>query len=345
MLTLTTAKDKIRKLSRFGFIFLCVIILLAIFLKIISAVKNYYYPPSPPSPTVKFGKIPQIKFPQGVNEGSFNYSVDTLSGNLPNFPTILNVYKISPTSPDLLTLKNINDTLVSLGFSEQEKVSDNYYKWTDSQGPGRVLTMNVSDKNFVMTSPVISNNSHGSSSLPTTGDAPKIATDFLDSIQASTEDLDSSKTSTSLLKITNGALVNATSLSDADFIKVILKQRDVAGHHIYYEDPGSSSMTLLIAGGDSPEVVAGNFFHQGISSSSSTYPIKTGKEALDDLKNGNAYIASFYGSSTDVKIKEVGLGYYMPNEKVNYLMPIVVFKGDQGFVAYVSAVKDESLNN
>ena len=63
------------------------------------------------------------------------------------------------------------------------------------------------------------------------------------------------------------------------------------------------------------------------------------------MKSQKAYIASYYGGSSNVSIKNIFLGYYIGATKQNYLMPIVIFEGERGFFAYVSAVRDEWISN
>jgi hypothetical protein len=71
------------------------------------------------------------------------------------------------------------------------------------------------------------------------------------------------------------------------------------------------------------------------------YPIKTVQEAWDELTSGGGYVAAFEGPSAIVR--RVVLGYYDTTGDQKYEMPIYVFSGDNGLVAYVSAVSKEVL--
>ena len=109
---------------------------------------------------------------------------------------------------------------------------------------------------------------------------------------------------------------------------------------MYYPRPPYSTINFLIVGDTIDPVVEAQFFHQDIAETGETYPIKTADQAFEELRNGKGYIASFFGTSTTVKIKDVTLGYYISDRPQEYLMPIIVFHGDNDFIAYVSAVQN-----
>ena len=82
------------------------------------------------------------------------------------------------------------------------------------------------------------------------------------------------------------------------------------------------------------------FSHQVVSQENTTYPIKNVSQAFDLLKKNKAYIAGYFGTQTEIRIKDIYLAYYLGEEKQQYLMPVYVFSGKDGFTAYVPAVSD-----
>jgi hypothetical protein len=110
---------------------------------------------------------------------------------------------------------------------------------------------------------------------------------------------------------------------------------------VLYPHPPYSTMSFWIASGqNSQEVDAASFVHREIlTDSHATYPIKTAQEAFDALKAGDGYITSYQGADTNILISNVYLGYYLGEENQGYLMPIIVFEGQNNFFAYVSAIK------
>lgn len=71
------------------------------------------------------------------------------------------------------------------------------------------------------------------------------------------------------------------------------------------------------------------------------YPLKSAEEVWQDLKNNRNFIISADDNQPSIIIKKMFLGYFDPDIDQDYLQPVYVFLGDEGFVAYVSAVKNE----
>jgi hypothetical protein len=170
----------------------------------------------------------------------------------------------------------------------------------------------------------------------------------LENMELLSDDIDLTKTKTKLFSLKDGKLSPSTSLSNSHIVEVDLYQRDVNKLPIYYENPNGSNMTFLLGTSltqDSDnQIVGANFIHQKVSNRSSTYPIKTTEEAFEELINGKAYVGSYFGTSKTISLRDVTLGYYISREPQDFLLPIFVFRGDNGFTAYVSAVKDGWIN-
>jgi hypothetical protein len=73
------------------------------------------------------------------------------------------------------------------------------------------------------------------------------------------------------------------------------------------------------------------------------YPVKTGDKAWEELKQGKGFIVSPGGRSYPIKIKEMFLGYFDPDEYQEYLQPVYVFLGENNFAAFVPAVANEYI--
>lgn len=82
-----------------------------------------------------------------------------------------------------------------------------------------------------------------------------------------------------------------------------------------------------------------NFDHD--TSSAGAYPLKDGGLAWQELQNQQGTIVSPSQGTTDIVIREMFLGYYQSEEYTQFLMPVYVFLGDNGFAAYVSAVDSQ----
>lgn len=314
---------------------------------VVSFIRSLNQPP-PAKPTVAFGKLPEVGFPQSVVNTKFSYNIQTISGSLPVFPDRETVYKMQQTAPSLLALQNATTLVNQISFTgTPTQLSESEYQWVNTDTLPKTLTFNIFTNNFMLTSDFMHNSDvQQGNNLPDQNTAISTVNSFLVTASLLPNDIDASKTKATLLAITNGQLLPASSLSTTQVIEVDLFQNNVHGLPVFYPDPTHSTMNFYVAGGDSgPQIVQANFVHQGISGTSATYPIITAKQALTALENNQGYIASYDGPGNSVTIYSIQLGYYMGKDTQNYLMPIVVFEGDNNFFAYVPAVSSDWIQS
>lgn len=341
MASLSQVTGETRVILKWAGIILGAILLIFVITRIIGII----FPKPAPPPTVSFGKIDAIEFPQGNTDKKLNYAIDTLSGNLPQLPTQLKVYKMQGKDPDLLALVRAQEKVENTGFSQSpQKLSESIYQWRDSDSPERTLTMNILTSNFNMISSFLLDSKTLTFNATNESLAIQTARSFLSSLNLFPDDIDTTKTKTALFSIKNFGLVPATSLSNAQVIQVNFYQKNVDNLPVYYARSTISPINLLVAEIlRTPQVVEANYSYQKPSSENATYPIKTASQALNELEEGKAYIVSHFGEDK-VLIKNVTLGYYIGDKTQDYLYPIIVFEGNNGFLAYVEAVTDEWVN-
>ncbi len=349
MLTLHKATDETKAAVKWGAISVSVLILLFFLIKIGINIKESLYPTPLPAPTVSFGKLKAIDFPTTATNKPLTYIVDTLSGTLSAFPDRMIVYKTNENEPNLLDLSQAQNSASRIGFaSSGNLVSDTLYQWKEQTYPIRILTLDIVSRNFDLTSDYLSS---PSSTLITRrklneNDAIDAARALFVNMSSFPDDIDETKTKTTLLTINNSQLIPVKNLSAAQIIRVDFFQKDIDKFPIYYSYPSNSAINAFIVGGDSaPYIVEAHYFHQTpINEQTATYPIKTAGEAYDEMMNGKSYIASYNGNNTKIKITNNFLGYLALDKKQEFLMPIIIFEGENGFFAYVSAVRDEWIN-
>lgn len=346
MLTLHKATEEIKAILKWGLIVIISFILLILVFRVGRNIKEYFFPTPPPPPTVSFGKLPRILFPaNAIDEEKarrFTYTLNTISGKLPTFKNQAFVYKTVSLSPNLLALQKAKDRVAKIGFSlEPTLLSETTYQWESS--PSRKIVLDILSSNFNLSSNYFSDpNVLSAQNLPDENGAIEKATSFLNSISSFPSDIDASKTKTTLLTIEGSNLTPAPSLSKAKLIRVDFFQKDINNLPIFYPTPLSSSMNVFVASGIyEPQIVEANFFHQDISEISATYPIKTADQAFSELKKGKAYIAAYFGETQEISTKNVFLGYYISGGYQDYLLPIIIFEGNNGFYAYVTAIKND----
>lgn len=345
MLTLTAASKETKLILKWAAIIVAAIFLLILAFRVLLVLKETLFPTPPPKPTVVFGKITAPQFPANAVNEKLTYTIDTVSGSLPKFSDQAKLYRIYKPKSDLLALKNLGERASQVGFKNGPfKVSNDFYYWTDSSGSFlKTLRFNINTANFTLFSPFyFDGNILSAKNFPKEDDAIKEARDFIKNLGYASDDFDFSKTTTQLLSIRDGQLFSASSLGTAHAFRVNFYQNDVDRLPIVYEKPNESNINFIVTGGAfRSDIVRGDYMLQRPTGESSTYPIKTSEQAFEELKNGKAYIASSYGEGTDIKIKDVFLAYYISSKEQDYLYPVIVFEGNDGFYAYVSAVTDE----
>ena len=325
---------------------LVIIFLLFIGIKLLTFIINSLTPAAPPS--ASFGKLLPIPFPNQVKE-NLSYSLDTLTGFLPNFSDRAKVYRITSEPPTLLGLDKTREKVSEIGFkSDGTQVAEDTYQWVDQgQSLQRKITMNIFSSDFNLSSPYLVTPSLLTfSGLDEKNSAIKIAETFLSDMSLSPKDIDQKKTKITSYSIERSMLIPTSKISNTKIVKVDFFQKDLDSLPIYY-DKGTSSTIDFLIGKENKElkVVEARFFHKNISETASTYAIKTASEAFSELQKGKAYIANKPINTVEFTINKIFLGYYIGEDQQEFLMPVVVFEGNNDFVAYVSAVKDEWISN
>ncbi|HVZ12320.1 MAG TPA: hypothetical protein VG965_04795 [Patescibacteria group bacterium] len=345
MAKLADVTAEIRTIGKILGISLAIITVIFLFFKGGEIFKNVFFPTPPPPPAQKFGRLPQVAFP-GNSPTGLTFRVNTLTGKLPatgslpgEIPDRMKVYKVKPAVSSLVALDGVRNNLQDVGFDTNEtKLSDSIYQWNNSTGTN--IKYNIINNDFGISSSYLTDPPPAAlfGVIAQKDGAYDSAIDFLQGINEDVSDLDQTKTTASYLKLDNGALVGASSLNDAQFIRVDLFQKSVDNYSIYYPGLTKSNMYFIYRNGDNgPSIVEALFTHSEVNSDeSSDYPIKTADQAFEDLSHGNAYVITTQ-KSTSIDITDVSLGYYMGDEKQQYFLPIFVFKGD-GFTAFVNAV-------
>lgn len=350
MATLTYVTTKTKLTIKWLSISLIFLSILLVFMRIGFAVKERLFPAAPPPPAVTFGKLHPLSFPNSATDQKLTYSIDTISGFLPNMPPQVKVYGIIKAKPQFLALDLARQKVASAGFrSSETRLSETWYRWTDQGYPSREITFNLFSNDFTVSSPFLSDPIAYlfANSFSNQNAAINSAQALLSAVASFPDDLDLKLTKTLYYSITeDGRLNPEANINSAQAIRVDFFQKNVDNLPIYYPNSTTSTINVLVANlQNQPFVIGANYNHQPISSAAHTYPIKTAVDAFVELRDQKAYIVSYFGESLNISIRNVTLGYYIGNEKQDFLMPIIVFEGDEGFVAYVSAVTDEWISN
>lgn len=347
MASLHNVTQVTKSIAKYSLILICAIILFYFGINIGKAMKSVFFPLPPVKPTVSFGKLPAIKFPQSITNRKLSYVIDTLSGSLPIFQRTIFIKKITVNEPSLLDLRRAKDSVILAGFTSIETLLEEHiYQWIDYNTLPKTLTMNVVTLNFQLTSPFLTFPPIIDRSVPNVGDAQSKADEFLNSMKGLRPDMDKKITTIYTYDIDNGRIIEATGPGRVRFVEFNYFQSPVNNLPIVYPIPKKSTMRVTVAPYGLSEsntlgVVDAQYLHQNIGDIQATYPLKSVQQAYTDLQKGKAYIAAYFGNKNPVKVKDASLAYYISDKEQPYLMPIYIFKGlNDEFYAYVSAVDD-----
>lgn len=342
-MSLTLTSIQARKIIRYAVFFVIFLILGRIFLNF--GVKTYkrFFPAKTPPPTVKYGKLNSIPFPDKGVSANLNYILETAEGSLPTkIPTQAKVYFMPKASAGLLSLDTAKSKAKSLGFDPNgQRITEAIYKFGHPDLP-TVLQINIITMTFSISYDLVKDSSPIDLKPPVVETAATNYKRFLTSANMLPEDLTGPVTH-NFFKVSGGELVNALSLSEANFIKINLFRRDYDGLPIVTGNPDQANVWAIMSGsgGLPQQIIATEFHYHAVDETQySTYPIKTPEMAFTELQNGQAFIARL-GLNEDggnLKIRDIYLAYFDPGIATEYFQPVYVFEGDNGFVAYLPAV-------
>ncbi|HCQ31475.1 TPA: hypothetical protein DIU27_03795 [Candidatus Collierbacteria bacterium] len=323
------------------------------------AAVNYYKllnPPPLPAASAAFGTLSGVSFPESKDRPKMSLELPT--GGIPSFPDRMRVYWAPTKRSGFADADTAVDTATALGFLFKPfQPTETDYVWTNQDQLNSKLEMNIISGHFILTRQW--QNNPALATMGTFQSEKAVITEtenYIKRIGLLNDDAVGVEKIT-YLKNDASKLVTALSLSDADFVQLDMFRKNIdeidpaskskeiiASYPFYRTDPGKGLVRAVISGSkiQNEKIVYMDYQYTNIDyAKNSTYPIKTGEEAWSELSKGGGYVTAPGPRTGEVKIRRVFLGYYDSNENQKYAMPIYVFLGDQGFTAYVSAVRNE----
>ena len=343
--TLTQTSIIARKIIRFS-IYLIIFIVVARF-TILLGIRIYrnFFPEPPPPPTITYGKLPILPFPDNPGgAGNLTYSLETADGNLPEFQEQTKVYVMPKTPPSIQSLEFAKQKSALLGFSQNgRELVETVFLFPNDSAPS-TLTMNIVSGIFSISYDLRAN----PSAIDDIPPAPEVTTSqvrtYLARAELLKDDL-SGPVNHEFIKIEEGKFVSAVSLSESDLVKVNLFRKSFDDLPSVTFTPNEANVWFMVGGAkDRPnQIIAAEYHYYPLNEQESgTYPIKTAQKAWEELNSQMAHIVRIKDPSVSiVKIRNVYLAYYDAGQYVPYYQPVVVFEGDNDFVAYIPAVTDE----
>lgn len=336
-MTLTQAAT----LTKRGVITTLVIIFLGITAALSYNIWHQYYlahlPLVEEKPEMKFGSLPKLNFPQSnVSSSNFSYSLDTVTGGLPQTPKLLKIYFLPRSGVSLLAPEKAKILAQSLGFPfGPEIISSSQYNFSD--GEGGKISIDLTTGNFHFQKLAKQNLATGSAVLKGNfSDQPKLVADFKNYLASKTllpEELQNGRSNVTF----NSQFENPQTAT------ISLWPTDLDSLPIITSNPrqGLVGGTLTSAEEEKDKFVRVDYTFWLIdNTTSSTYHLKTAEQAFADLRSGLGFI-SLEPKKPQVSISSVYLAYFESEEYSPYLQPVFVFEGPD-FAGIVPAVSGGS---
>lgn len=345
MASLTQTAILARKIIRYSLYFMAFLIVGKIVLDLTLGVYRKVFPPPAPPPTVAFGKLPKLPFPQNQNLPNLSITVETPNGKVPSFKEVSNqakVYFMPRPSQTQLNLEETKKKVVGLGFNpEGQAISETVYLFPHRNIPSS-LEVDIVSGIFSVNYDITADISLLDKKPPVPDLAISQARSFLTRGNLLPSDL-TGPTKHEFLKVEGGRFVFVLALADANFIKVNLFRKDYDKLPALSLNPDEANVWFIESGVGDRQIVGGEYHYFSVDETKfATYPIKTGQQALDELKANKAYVAKLGNNDNgNITVRRIYLAYFDPPLSIDFFQPIVVFEGDNGFVAYVPAVTND----
>jgi len=298
-------------------------------------------PAPPPLPKEEFGTLPEIIFPDQQTV-EFEYALETIDGTPPNLGDRTQVYFMPSFRRSLLGLELANQQAIYMNLPFQpEKIDEQNYRWTSSSPP-ITLNQNITTGSLIyildwFQSPQIFNRSY---QFPNQTQVIKEARQILSRFRLNQTDLEGGQAQVTYLKKSNNTLIPALSPSDAEAVKVDLFRAPINELPVIPSNPSQALVSITFTN-TRDGIIKIDYIHYPVDlEKSSDYPLKTTAQAWQELKENQAYIASFpFNADQVITIREIELSYFESSAPANYLQPIYIFRGDNNFIAYIPAIQ------
>jgi hypothetical protein len=344
MATLTETAYYARKYIRLGVFGFFVFIILRI---IAGMAWNYIVariPPAPLKPNYAFGKLPAIKFPQTASpSGQLTLRLQTIEGRVPEASEAARVFFMPKNRANLLALSQAQALVGKVGFSTTpQQLTNTLYRWVDLKNPLRTVEFDIITGHFTLKYLY----PHDlqiflEREVPSPDAARDTALQFLQSLNFTLPDLNSTKPKVQYLKLVGNQLEPTTSQSQADSVRVDFFRKDYDGMKLFTDKPTDGEITFIFSGSRDADrqILLAKYQYWAIDTKSyGIYKLKTSEQAWQELLDGKGYYASFPSTQTVVPITNVYLAYYDSSLDQPYLQPIFVFEGEGNFLAFIPAI-------
>ncbi|MFH0943356.1 MAG: hypothetical protein V1810_04235 [Candidatus Beckwithbacteria bacterium] len=348
MASLTETAQATRKVIKIGGIGIAIFLVFKLGLFVFDTYIKVVKPAPPPPATVSFGKLPEIEFPEKLHP-ELTLRLETPTGGTPNLGDMATIYLMPTFRSSFMALDQAKTTAKKMNFNNQPKeITERRYRFEDESFLPSILEMDIINGSFSLkrnwqADPTILSDKQ----LPGKEQTEIEAKNWLRQIGLLSEELNLARVEINYLTFSAGQYQKAISLSEADFVQADLFRADIEENKVMTQDPQKGVVRIIFSGSTEAEkrIIQAeyNYFPVDLTQSG-TYPIKTASQAWRELQTRQGYIASV-GENTSgvIAIRKIYLAYFDGDVSNGFLLPIIVFEGDNGFFGYVQAITNDWL--
>lgn len=352
MANLTEISVGVRKLGKFILIAIGSILVFRFLIFAGIAIYKATHIPPPAPPDVAFGKLPKPKFPDNlVTSANLTFSLENIEGKPPETTASARVFTMPKKSYTFESGENAKETAKKLNFEDDPHVDTVFYYFARKDNPKLTLFVDGTSLNFhYKYNYAEDSNIFQTDQISSIEDAQKNSKDFLTFSNLWDSSVLDGDIKSEVL-VYDGRiqkLVEATSLSTAQAVRVNFFRKEIDELMLVQDEFTTSHNFVLYAatpGTELNNILEISYIFWPIDMNSyASYPLLTSEEAFQALTRGEARIVTKGNNSENIKIRKIYLGYFDSAIPQAYLQPIFIFEGDNGFIAYLPALKADYLN-
>lgn len=336
--TLTQTASLLRKLINISVVMIVVLMVGRVFFTSLIAYIKSLNPPKAAPPTVGFKQLPKLVFPNQT-ELPKSYKLETIGGKLPAFGDRAKVFFMPTAQPSLTAVEKAKKRAASLGYVfEHEEIDSRTYRWTLTTPLLSTLQMDILTGTFDITTNWTSHPELLSQqqTINSTTLINKVKS-VLSQSGGLSADIAAGPAKTKLVKAIGGKLLEADSLSDADFLQVDLFRKLIDDKYSSVTVRGKEGPVHALVAPDGTVLALDAKVYPVEYEIVETYPIISSETAWKILSSGSGYVAQ-KGTQDTAIVRSVSLAYLEPDTEIPYYRPVYVFEDDKGFVGLVDAI-------
>lgn len=301
-----------------------------------------------------FGKIKKPFVKDASSSASFSFTLDTVEGEPVTATDAAKIFFLPPSATRFGYREKIYLMAKVFGFNTEfvkHKLVDKEANFSDLY---QNLNIDITNFNFSYKYKFEKNPGlFTNTTIPEKSVAENKAIDFLKSVSRYPDELSKGKLNTIFLSY--NPQTDEFSVSkrpqEANMIEVDFYRPDIEGtpQNIPIVSPkyfNSQNYVLMVFQDKDYKILKAQVrFFEKSNEQVGVYPLKDGNLAWSQLKKGKGIVAQTPKNQGPIIIKKMFMGYLDPDIYQDYLAPVYVFLGENNFVSYIPAVKDDYLED